>query len=81
MPLERKLRTAILGCGKVAHLHAAALKDLEESEFVSVCDIDAGRANAFAAKCRVTNFAHCAGMITRSGVEVLIVCTPHPLHA
>jgi predicted dehydrogenase len=79
--LTRKLRTAILGCGKVAHLHAAALQDLEESEFVSVCDTDAARANTFAARYGVTNFTDCAEMITRSGVEVLIVCTPHPLHA
>jgi UDP-N-acetyl-2-amino-2-deoxyglucuronate dehydrogenase len=79
--LSRKLRTAILGCGKVAHLHAAALRDLEESEFVSVCDNNVERANAFAAKYGVMNFADCAEMITRSGVEVLVVCTPHPLHA
>ena len=38
------VRTAIVGCGKVAHLHAAALRALPESEFVAVCDADAGRA-------------------------------------
>jgi predicted dehydrogenase len=30
-----KLRTAIVGCGKVAHLHAAALQTLPASEPVS----------------------------------------------
>ena len=79
--MSRKLRTGILGCGKVAHLHSAALKDLDESEFVSVCDSDVERAKAFAAKYGVRAFADCAEMITCSGVEVLIVCTPHPLHA
>lgn len=79
--LSRKLRTAILGCGKVAHLHAAALRELDECEFVSVCDNDCARANAFATTYGVSAFAGCADMIARSGVEVLIVCTPHPLHA
>jgi hypothetical protein len=32
-----KIRTAFVGCGKVAHLNAAALKTLPASEFVAVC--------------------------------------------
>jgi UDP-N-acetyl-2-amino-2-deoxyglucuronate dehydrogenase len=79
--LSRKLRTAILGCGKVAHLHAGALRDLDESEFVAACDNNIERASAFASKYGVPPFTNCADMIARTGVEVLIVCTPHPLHA
>ena len=32
-----KLRTAIVGCGKVTDLHAAALIELENSDFKAVC--------------------------------------------
>jgi UDP-N-acetyl-2-amino-2-deoxyglucuronate dehydrogenase len=75
------VRTALVGCGKVAHLHAAALARLPESEFVAVCDADRDRARAFGERYGVRDFVDCAEMIRSAGVEALIVCTPHPLHA
>jgi predicted dehydrogenase/imidazolonepropionase-like amidohydrolase len=58
----------------VAHLHAQALLGLAEAEFVAVADVDSSRAQAFAARYGVTAAEDMAG------VEVAIVCTPHPLH-
>ena len=43
------VRTALVGCGKVGGIHARALANLSESEFVAVCDSDRSRAEAFAA--------------------------------
>jgi len=79
--LNEKVRTAIVGCGKVAHLHAAALKRLAESEFVAACDADPERARTFAGRYGVCPFSECADMIAACGVEALVICTPHPLHA
>ena len=79
--MRTKLRTAIVGCGKVAHLHAAALRALPESEFVAVCDASAARASAFAAQYNVSAWTDEARMLQDAGVEALMVCTPHPLHA
>jgi UDP-N-acetyl-2-amino-2-deoxyglucuronate dehydrogenase len=76
-----KLRTALVGCGKVGHLHAAALKNLPESEFVAVCARSAEKANAFAGRYHVTAFTDVREMIARAGVEAICVCTPHPQHA
>ena len=45
-----RLRVALVGCGKVAGIHAAALAALPEAEFVAACDTSADRAAAFAAK-------------------------------
>ena len=50
IPRMTPIRTALVGCGKVAGLHAAALSTLPESDFVAVCDSDPARAAAFAAK-------------------------------
>lgn len=52
-----KIRTAIVGCGKVAHLHAAALKTLPASEFVAVCGSHPERRAAFAQKYGVKAYA------------------------
>ena len=76
-----KVRTAIVGCGKVAHLHAAALKSLTESEFVAVCDADPGRSEAFADQYGVKAFTDVATMVEIASAQAAIICTPHPLHA
>ena len=72
--MSRRLRTAIIGCGKVAHLHARALTRLPEAEFVAVADVDAARAQAFASRYGVEAREDLAD------AEVVIICTPHPLH-
>jgi predicted dehydrogenase len=73
------MRTAIVGCGKVAHLHAVALRDL--SDFVAVCDADAPRAASFAAKYDVAPYDSVRQMIEKGRVEAVVICTPHPVHA
>ena len=45
-----RVKTALVGCGKVGQIHAQALATLAESELVGVCDVDADRASAFAAR-------------------------------
>src|SRR5215831_2554387 len=77
----RKLKTGLVGCGKVAHLHAAALQSLPESDFVAVCGRTAAKAGPFAEKYRVAAYTDLEEMIARSRVEALCICTPHPEHA
>jgi predicted dehydrogenase len=76
-----KLRTGLVGCGKVAHLHAAALQSLPESEFVAICARTHEKANPFAEKYRVAPYTGLEEMIAQSGVQAICVCTPHPEHA
>ena len=45
-----RVRTALIGCGKVGQIQAEALSSLPESDFVAVCDSDPSRAQAFAAR-------------------------------
>ncbi len=74
------VRTALIGCGKVGQIHAAALRELSASEFVAVCDSDLGRATAFAERFGVQPFTDVDTMVREAGVEAVTVCTPHPLH-
>jgi predicted dehydrogenase len=76
----RKVRTVLIGCGKVGQIHAAALRQLPESDFVAACDSDRGRADAFAACWGVQPFTDVATMLREAGAEAVLVCTPHPLH-
>src|ERR1017187_8372604 len=76
-----KIKTALVGCGKVGHLHAAALQSLPESEFVAVCARSPEKAKAFAAKYGVAAFTSVEEMISRAKVQAVCICTPYPGHA
>ncbi|HSD65410.1 MAG TPA: Gfo/Idh/MocA family oxidoreductase [Vicinamibacteria bacterium] len=75
-----KLKTAVIGYGKVAHIHAEALASVAESEFVAVCGRDAGRARAFGEAHGVRPFTSVEEMVG-AGVQAVVVATPHPAHA
>lgn len=75
-----RLKTAIVGCGKVAGTHALAYQSLPNSELVSVCDVAAERANAFAERLHVNAYTDLAEMLKREKVDVLSVCTQHTQH-
>jgi len=77
----RRVRTALVGCGKVGGIHADVLAQLPESEFVAACDSDGDRARSFAERFGVRPFTDVGEMLAGSGAEALIVATPHPLHA
>ena len=76
----RQVRTAIIGCGKVAQIHAQGLLELDESEFVAVCDLQLDRAEAFAKRYQVKAFDSVETMLAKADVEAVIICTPHPGH-
>jgi UDP-N-acetyl-2-amino-2-deoxyglucuronate dehydrogenase len=77
----KPIRVALVGCGKVAGIHADALAALPEAEFVAACDVSAERAEAFAAKHRVRPFTDLTVMLREASPQAIIVGTPHPLHA
>jgi predicted dehydrogenase len=78
--MNRKVRIAIVGCGKVAHLHAAALGVLPEAEFAAVTDAALERACEFAGRYQVRAYPDLDSMIAEARIEAVIVCTPHPAH-
>ncbi len=78
---DRRVRVGVIGCGKIANVHAAALHQLEEAEFVACCDQDEARAREYAARNSVPNIYTDVDAMLRSGtVDAVHVCTPHPAH-
>src|SRR6202162_1251570 len=75
-----RLKTAIVGCGKVATTHALAYRALPNSELVSVCDVAPERAQGFAEKFQVRGYTDLAEMLRQEKVDVLSVCTQHTQH-
>jgi hypothetical protein len=79
--MMEKVKTGIIGLGKVAHMHAKALKNIPESDFTAVCSRDIKKAKAFAEQYNVKAYNDVEEMVISGGVEALVICTPHPNHA
>lgn len=76
----KKIRTAVVGTGKVGHTHASALADNPVSEFVAVYNHNAEKGHAFAAQYGVRGYSDFKAMIRDAGVQMISICTPHPAH-
>lgn len=76
----RTYNIAILGCGKVAHLHAKAIANLPNAKLVGVWSRTVKTAKNFAAEYEVPFYSTIEKLVRNEKVELVIVCTPHPFH-
>ena len=78
----KKYQIAILGCGKVAHLHAQAIKNLPNARLSSVWSLPQFResAAAFSSKYDAKLYDDINKMVCDNGIDLAIVCNPHPFH-
>lgn len=78
---DRKIRFALVGCGRIAQNHFAAIKQHSDSaELVGVCDIDP---NALAEAVKITGakpFKILTDMLSGCDADVFILATPSGLH-
>lgn len=77
----RRVKTAILGCGKVGHFHAQCYQSIDGSEFVGAVGTRPGRGDAFAKQYGVRGFDSLVDLVASTGAEAISICTPHPTHA
>lgn len=76
----RKLKTGIIGCGKVADFHAKAFINLENSQFTAVCGRNYEKTKKYAEKYGVKAYTDIKEMIESEKLDVVSICTPHPNH-
>lgn len=83
----KKLRVAVIGCGRIAAVYKSALKNLSaECEVVLAMDKVLDRARAFAADfdgCEASDAVSSAGFaaaLARSGAQLIHILLPHHLH-
>jgi UDP-N-acetyl-2-amino-2-deoxyglucuronate dehydrogenase len=73
------LRFAIIGCGAIAHRHAAAI--IKTGSIVAVSDVDASKASKLAADYQCPYFLNIDQVLALPNVDVMVICTPNYLHA
>lgn len=79
-----KVRVALVGCGRVASVHAEALRALDITELVACVDIRRERAEQFSenytgGKAKV--FTDYRDALKLDEVDAVQICLPHHLHA
>ncbi len=77
---HKKFKIAILGCGKVAHLHAQAIQNLPHTKLAGVWSRTSETAFNFAKKYKTKSYIDIELLVKRESIDLAIVCTPHPFH-
>jgi UDP-N-acetylglucosamine 3-dehydrogenase len=71
----KRLGTAVVGTGFWGKNHARVYKDLQETDLLAVCDIDAERAKAVADQFGAKPYTSVRRMLQNEEIEAVSVCT------
>lgn len=74
------MKTAIIGCGRIAQLHAAILESMEGAQVVACVDTAPDKAQAMAAPFGAKAYSDYLEMMDTEKPDLVHLCTPHYLH-
>ena len=78
---DRKIRFALVGCGRIAQNHFAAIKQHEtRAELVGICDIDSAALDAAVKTTGATPYKTLTEMLAKCDADAFILTTPSGLH-
>jgi UDP-N-acetyl-2-amino-2-deoxyglucuronate dehydrogenase len=78
---DRKVRFALVGCGRIAKSHLDALaKHADSCEIVDVCDVDPQALQAVAEATGARPHASLSAMLAATDADAVILTTPSGLH-
>jgi UDP-N-acetyl-2-amino-2-deoxyglucuronate dehydrogenase len=79
--VDRKVRFALAGCGRIANNHFEAIKKhSERCELVDVCDVDPAALDAAVKKNGARGHASLTAMLAASQADCVVLATPSGLH-
>jgi UDP-N-acetyl-2-amino-2-deoxyglucuronate dehydrogenase len=78
--MQRKLKFALVGCGRIAQRHAEHI--VNNGVLVAVCDVVKEKADSMAAKYASKPYYDLADLLhSEKDIDVVSVCSPNGLHA
>ncbi len=81
----RKVRFAIVGCGRIAKNHIGSIRQHgDDAELVGVCDIDPAALAAAVKETGAKGYASIEALLADTDADVIVLTTPsgiHPAHA
>jgi UDP-N-acetyl-2-amino-2-deoxyglucuronate dehydrogenase len=80
--LDRRIRFAIVGCGRISPNHFLALqKNIERAELVAVCDTNPQALKDAVEKSGARGFPSLDQLLEQSNADVVVLATPSGLHS
>jgi len=78
----RKIRVAVVGCGRISRNHFLAIEKLgDDLELVAVCDEDETRLEEHAERLGVPGYKHFDKLLFESDCDIVSLCTPSGQHS
>jgi UDP-N-acetyl-2-amino-2-deoxyglucuronate dehydrogenase len=78
----RKVRFALVGCGRIASNHIEAVaKHADRAELVAVCDVDRCALDRAVARTGAAGFESLDALLAGSDADAVVLATPSGLHA
>lgn len=76
----KRLRVAVIGCGRISVMHLGSIQRLEEAELVACCDICKQRAELAAKTYGARAYTDYIEMLDCENLDAVHICLPHYLH-
>lgn len=78
---DREIRFALIGCGRIAKNHMAALQQHgERAQLVAVCDIDPTALDVAVKETGATGYSSLSRVLSESNADIVVLTTPSGLH-
>jgi len=78
---NRKIRFAVLGCGRISSAHLDAIKNAPDAELAAVCDKNEEKAKAAAYDNGLEKwYTDLEDMLLKEDIDVVNICTPSGIH-
>lgn len=77
----RKIRLALIGCGRIASNHFGAIEGHADSvELVDVCDVNPAALAQAVARTKATGYSNLTALLEKTTADIIILTTPSGLH-
>ena len=76
----KKLKVAVIGCGRISVMHLVPAEVLDMAELVACCDIKEERAIATAKEYGIRYYTDYKEMFDKEELDAVHICLPHYLH-
>lgn len=77
----RKIRFAIIGCGRIAYRHIEAIQAEPGAEIIALCDLNLERARERRGNLDLKVYSDYNEMLSREDIDVVNIMTPSGMHA
>jgi len=79
---DRKIRLALIGCGRIASSHFSALEEhSDRAELVDVCDVDSAALEAAVIRTNAAGHRSLPEMLRATTADLVVLATPSGLHS